>query len=678
MANTTTTTTSGIDPEFKKYYATLFNQAGKSIFSTDAEGKVTGVNPFQQYQGEQIAGFTPQQLAVQQQMAQLQTPQGFQQGAQGLNQSQQMASAAATQGLNQAFGYQPQAPASLAIPQQSWFPSGSNQPQMQQPQQPVNNGNGGFGPPKNEPRTPDNGNGGFGPPAPDAFTQGMQSTRSGTSPHMQAEINRRLALRGMPTQTFADGGGVNTAQAYNTEFSRLNPQIPLNQKWDAAGQQSYLQQLVAKNPTQYKAPGSTFGAANTPVIPEYQNMGVGNVGGQTTFTGAPASPAVSSTLPTGSGQGLVDNRLASRGLPPQTQPTTGQVTPISGGSNDITFDTDMGMRDTLARQAAPGYVPNQFSDFGKGPQTSPPMFGQQPPPSGYTNAPGGFGHAALLPNTGQQPVNNGNGGFGPPNPSAPAFGQQPDSSAYESKYQQGVTDIALRGAQKQAELLKQQNAMGSIGRGTFGGARQALMQTEGDYNNAQNLAAIQAMGSQAGFQNAQQQFNADRASNIGVQTQNQNVALQQQQLAQQGQQFQAGLGRDIGLAGLNAGIGSSTNLGNLSAAQQQGDLARLQMQGATAAQQQALQQQINDRNMQNYYTAQQYPMQQLDRYGNILRGGQGAMGTVGTTTTPQGSIGAQLMGAGIAGLGLYGQNAQAINNGVGNIVSGVSNWWDNI
>ena len=202
-SNTTTTTTSGIDPEFKKYYATLFNQAGKSIFSTDAEGKVTGVNPFQQYQGEQIAGFTPQQLAVQQQMAQLQTPQGFQQGAQGLNQSQQLAFAAANQGLNQAFGYQPQAPASLAIPQQSWFPSGSNQPQMQQPQQPINNGNGGFGPPKNEPRTPDNGNGGFGPPAPDAFTQGMQSTRSGTSPHMQAEINRRLDLRVMPTQTFA-------------------------------------------------------------------------------------------------------------------------------------------------------------------------------------------------------------------------------------------------------------------------------------------------------------------------------------------------------------------------------------------------------------------------------------------------------------------------------------------
>jgi len=240
-----------------------------------------------------------------------------------------------------------------------------------------------------------------------------------------------------------------------------------------------------------------------------------------------------------------------------------------------------------------------------------------------------------------------------------------------------VTDIALRGAQKQADMQKQQNAMGSIGRGTFGGARQALMQTEGDYNNAQNLAAIQAMGSQAGFQNAQQQFNADRAANTGVLTQNQNVALKQQELAQQGQQFQAGLGRDIGLAGINAGIGSSTNLGNLSASQQQGDLARLQMQGATAAQQQALQQQMNTQRMQDYYTAQQYPMQQLTNYGNLLRGGQGAMGTVGTSTTPQGSIGAQLMGAGIAGLGLYGQNANAINAGASILWNNVSNWWDN-
>ena len=635
MANTTTTTTSGIDPEFKKYYATLFNQAGKSIFSTDAEGKVTGVNPFQQYQGEQIAGFTPQQLAVQQQMAQLQTPQGFQQGAQGLNQSQQLAFAAANQGLNQAFGYQPQAPASLAIPQQSWFPSGANQPQMQQPQQPINNGNGGFGPPKNEPRTPDNGNGGFGPPAPDAFTQGMQSTRSGTSPHMQAEINRRLALRGMPTQTFAEGGAVLPDTSLFTLAAQHAEIDPTEQDYSPYA-------VLARRQAQRGLPV-------TPAPESYVPKVIGPA-----WTPPPGwVHSDSGWNPPGTPEGVRTPMPA--GYETYRRDGTSTNTPYTPNTTSQAYNQAQ-----IARGGSAAPWPVSTGGIGQ-PNPTAPAFGQQPPPSGYTNAPGGFGHAAIIPN-----------------PTAPAFGQQPDSSAYESKYQKGVTDIALRGAQKQADLLKQQNAMGSIGRGTFGGARQALMQTEGDYNNAQNLAAIQAMGSQAGFQNAQQQFNADRASNIGVQTQNQNVALQQQQLAQQGQQFQAGLGRDIGLAGLNAGIGSSTNLGNLSAAQQQGDLARLQMQGATAAQQQALQQQINDRNMQNYYTAQQYPMQQLDRYGNILRGGQGAMGTVGTTTTPQGSIGAQLMGAGIAGLGLYGQNAQAINNGVGNIVSGVSNWWNNI
>ncbi len=619
MANTTSTTTTGIDPAFQKYYNEVFKQGAANVFATDAEGKVTGMKPFQPYQGEQIAGFTPDQLAVQQQMAALQTPQGFGQSTQGLQTAQQMAFGAANQGLNQAFGYNPQPQTSLAIPQQAWFPSGSNQPQqVQQPAAPQQ-------PPRNEPQTLDNGNGGFGPPqpAPAAFTQGMQSTRSGTSPHMQAEINRRLALRNMPLQTFADGGAVNTAQAYNTEFSRLNPQIPLNAKWDAAGQQSYLQQLVANNPTQYKAPGTTFGATNTPVIPEYQNMGVTNTGGVSTFSGPPAGAAVSSATPQISGQGLVDTRLASRGLPPQT--------------------------------TAP---------------TAKPLLGQATTPSFMPNGNGGFGPPAVnMPNAPQQPLNNGNGGFGP---AAPMFGQQPDASAYQSQYQQGVTDVALREGQRQADLQRQAGAMSSIGRGTFGGARQALMQTEADRGNAQNMAAIQALGSQAGFQNAQQQFNADRASNIGVQTQNQNVALQQQQMNQQGQQFQAGLGRDIGLAGLNAGIGSSTNLGNLSSSQQQADLARLNAQGGTAAQQQLLQQQMNDRAREDYYRAQQYPQQQLGLYSDMLRGNQGAAGTVGTTTTPGASTGAQILGGAVALGGMYAKNPEGINSGI----SSLYDWWN--
>jgi len=57
-------------------------------------------------------------------------------------------------------------------------------------------------------------------------------------------------------------------------------------------------------------------------------------------------------------------------------------------------------------------------------------------------------------------------------------------------------------------------------------------------------------------------------------------------------------------------------------------------------------------------------MQQLTNYGNLLRGGQGAMGTVGTSTTPQGSIGAQLAGGVMALGGIYGQNQKGIDSAI--------------
>ena len=92
---------------------------------------------------------------------------------------------------------------------------------------------------------------------------------------------------------------------------------------------------------------------------------------------------------------------------------------------------------------------------------------------------------------------------------------------YGDPYQQRVTDIALREGRRQGDIAKQQGAMGAIGRGTFGGARQALMQSEQERNLQQNLADIQAKGSQAGFQSAQQQFNADAARQLQAQQANQ-------------------------------------------------------------------------------------------------------------------------------------------------------------
>jgi hypothetical protein len=221
------------------------------------------------------------------------------------------------------------------------------------------------------------------------------------------------------------------------------------------------------------------------------------------------------------------------------------------------------------------------------------------------------------------------------NPSnTPVFGQGA-ANYYMNPYQQSVTDTALREARQQGDIQKQQGALGSIGRGTFGGARQALLQAEQGRNLNRQLSDIQAQGSQQGYLNAQQQFNAD-------------VARQQQ-----GQQYAAGLGQQIGMAGLQSGLQGSQALGQLGAQQQTTDLARLQAQEATGAQQQAQQQKGLDIAYQNFLTQQNYPKTQLEYLSNILRGNAGALGSTQVQYTPAPSTASQIAGLGLAGLGLY-------------------------
>lgn len=221
------------------------------------------------------------------------------------------------------------------------------------------------------------------------------------------------------------------------------------------------------------------------------------------------------------------------------------------------------------------------------------------------------------------------------NPNAtPVFGQAA-ANYYMSPYQQSVTDIAVREAQKQGDIAKQQQALGAIGRGTFGGARNTLAQAEQQRNLAQNIADLRAKGQQESYVNAQQQFNAD---------------VQRQQ---QAQQFGAGLGQQIGLAGLTAGLQGAQALGQLGSQQQTADLARLQAQDISAGQQQALQQQKLNQAYQDYLTAQNYPKSQLEYLSNILRGNAGALGSTQVQYAPAPSTASQIAGLGLAGLGLY-------------------------
>jgi hypothetical protein len=211
---------------------------------------------------------------------------------------------------------------------------------------------------------------------------------------------------------------------------------------------------------------------------------------------------------------------------------------------------------------------------------------------------------------------------------------------YGDPYQQRVTDIALREGRRQGDIAKQQGAMGAISRGTFGGARQALMQTEQERNLQQNLADIQAKGSQAGFQSAQQQFNADAARQ-----------LQAQQANQQAQQGAAQLQSQVGLGGLSAGLQASKDQAMTAAAEQTANLERLKTQAASEGEKQALQQKINDLQYQTAMEQRDWEKKQLEFYNAMLRGSPGLAQTQ-VQYAPQVSGMSQLGGIGLGALGL--------------------------
>jgi hypothetical protein len=218
----------------------------------------------------------------------------------------------------------------------------------------------------------------------------------------------------------------------------------------------------------------------------------------------------------------------------------------------------------------------------------------------------------------------------------------PAASYYMSPYQTGVTDIAVREAERKGAMDKSAGALGAIGRGTFGGARQALMQSEQQRNLNQNIGDIRARGQQEAFMNAQQQFERDQARR-----------MQAAQLGQQAQQFQAGIGKDIGLAGLTAGLQGSQALGALGATQQASDVERLKAQAASAGESQAMQQEKLNQQYQQFMDQQNYQKAQLDYLSNILRGNAGALGQTQVQYAPAPSVASQLGGLGLAGLGLY-------------------------
>jgi hypothetical protein len=192
--------------------------------------------------------------------------------------------------------------------------------------------------------------------------------------------------------------------------------------------------------------------------------------------------------------------------------------------------------------------------------------------------------------------------------------------SFMSPYQQAVTDIAKREAIREAQIAQQQTNLGAARQGTYGGARQAVGQSERERGLLDRLANIQATGSQKAFE-----------------------------AARQAQQF----GSDLGLRGSGQAIQAGQALGQLGQTQQQANLQRLTAQEAVGGQQRSFEQQQLDQQYADFLRQRDYPMERLGYFSNIMRGIPVGLGSTQTTYAPPPSIASQVGGLGLAGLGLY-------------------------
>jgi hypothetical protein len=188
-------------------------------------------------------------------------------------------------------------------------------------------------------------------------------------------------------------------------------------------------------------------------------------------------------------------------------------------------------------------------------------------------------------------------------------GFQQDVGAYMSPYAEYALQPQMQAAARQSAIQGQQQQAQAAQAGAFGGGRDAIMRAERERALGDTQSNIMATGMQNAFNQAQQQYNT-------------------------------GFGQQTGLIGLQNQLG---------------------------AQQQGLEQSKINQQIQDYATAQQYPMMQLANMSALTRG----MPMQNTSTSvyqAAPSVGSQLAGLGTAAYGLSQMGSSTVGKAKGGAV----------
>tara|TARA_R110000744_G_scaffold230880_1_gene349071 strand:+ start:455 stop:1828 length:1374 start_codon:yes stop_codon:yes gene_type:complete len=88
--------------------------------------------------------------------------------------------------------------------------------------------------------------------------------------------------------------------------------------------------------------------------------------------------------------------------------------------------------------------------------------------------------------------------------------------SYMDPYQQMVTDVAKREATRDSDIMGRDMELAAAGQGSLGGYREAIMQSERQRNLGQNLSDIQSAGLKDAYGNARSSLESDRAAMFGA------------------------------------------------------------------------------------------------------------------------------------------------------------------
>ena len=208
--------------------------------------------------------------------------------------------------------------------------------------------------------------------------------------------------------------------------------------------------------------------------------------------------------------------------------------------------------------------------------------------------------------------------------------------SFFNPFEQQVVDRTLGDLRRQSDIAGQRDRATAVGRGAFGGSRDAILQAERERNLLDKQADVAGRLRLTGYQDA-----STRAQQAYEDAMKRRLA-----------------GVELGVKGEQAAIDSALKglqlRGGIGELAQQMQLRGLEGLSGLGTARRGIEQQRLDAQRQSGLQDVYEPYQRLGFYSDILRGVPTSQQTLTTSTAPQPTYLSQLVGAAGTGLGLYG------------------------